>query len=63
MDICGPANTEEVAQFVWMPGSHAGVCRQGEEEANPSMLCDGLMGMWSVERSEFEEHSHLSAIL
>ncbi|XP_052238808.1 cryptochrome-1-like isoform X2 [Dreissena polymorpha] len=45
MELCGPANTEEVAQFVWMPGNHAGTCHQGEEEANPSMLCDGLMGM------------------
>lgn len=41
---CGPANSEEVCKFVWMPGNHKGVC-DSIEDPKTEAICDGLIGL------------------
>ncbi|XP_052810769.1 cryptochrome-1-like [Mya arenaria] len=45
LEHCGPANSDEVSKFVWLPGTHKGNCSSGNEELSEAILCDGLMGM------------------
>ncbi|XP_052809529.1 cryptochrome-1-like [Mya arenaria] len=45
IDHCGPASSEEVSMFVWMPGTHKGTCSSDMEtcEATDSTVCDELV--------------------
>jgi len=41
---CGPANSDEVIKFVWMPGNHKGTCHDPEDPKTDG-ICDGLLGL------------------